>query len=118
MGTPRYNISKFSNKNGISEIEKVGKQWAEGAAGRDGQGRFHSFSRKFRVFKKWAGESCPLILPTFWGPKMDGNGQKFENAKNQNKRKTPEKSGEMMVGDTELESVTSCMSSKRSNQLS
>ena len=49
---------------------------------------------------------------------MGENGQKFKKCKNQNKRKTPEKSGEMMVGDTELESVTSCMSSKRSNQLS
>ncbi len=33
-------------------------------------------------------------------------------------KKPPKNRGKMMVGDTELESVTSCMSSKRSNQLS
>ena len=98
------------------------KKWANSGqkaqqAGMD-KGVFTVSLGNFVFFKKWAGESCPLILPTFWGPKMDENGQKFENAKNQNKRTPPRKSGEMMVGDTELESVTSCMSSKRSNQLS
>ena len=44
-----------------------------------------SGEEKHRVFKKWAGESCPLILPTFGGAKTDENGRKQKNGKNQNK---------------------------------
>ena len=62
--------------------------------------------------------SCPPLLSPFCGSKKVENSRNPENGKKQNQRKTPQKRGERMVGDTELESVTSCMSSKRSNQLS